>query len=377
MKKKALVTEFAPPEREQESEIKRQRNLFNDLQQFTRFADYIHDPILVLNSYRQIVYANSTAIQVIQAIGAGQPYGLRPGEALLCEHACASKCGCGTTSFCRYCGAVKAILSSLKGVEAVEECRLTQDGKRESLLFMVYTYPFEVGFEKFSIFILKDITKERQMNILEHVFFHDIKNTLTVLYGYVDMLRNVANTEETREVSSMLARISHDLCDEVMAQEQLIGATGNTLAVNITGINSLELLSKLREVYLGQDLAKNRTVLIARTAQEVEFKSDLSLLKRVLGNMLKNALEAIEEGETVTLGCTRVGNNVRFTVHNPGFITPDIQSQVFKWSFSTKGKNRGLGTYSMRLLSERYLQGKVSFISSTAEGTTFTATYPL
>ena len=38
-----------------------------------------------------------------------------------------------------------------------------------------------------------------------------------------------------------------------------------------------------------------------------------------------------------------------------------VQLQIFKRSFSTKGAARGLGTYSMRLLSERYLKGVVSF----------------
>jgi len=38
---------------------------------------------------------------------------------------------------------------------------------------------------------------------------------------------------------------------------------------------------------------------------------------------------------------------------------------------------RGLGTYSMKLLSERYLEGCVGFTSSAKHGTTFTARYPL
>jgi sensor histidine kinase regulating citrate/malate metabolism len=54
-----------------------------------------------------------------------------------------------------------------------------------------------------------------------------------------------------------------------------------------------------------------------------------------------------------------------------------VQLQLFQRSFSTKGKNRGLGTYSMKLLSERYLQGSISFKVSEKEGTTFFARYPL
>jgi sensor histidine kinase regulating citrate/malate metabolism len=58
-------------------------------------------------------------------------------------------------------------------------------------------------------------------------------------------------------------------------------------------------------------------------------------------------------------------------------IPRDVQLQLFKRSFSTKGEGRGLGTYSMKLLTERYLNGRVGFRTSESAGTTFTASYPL
>jgi sensor histidine kinase regulating citrate/malate metabolism len=93
--------------------------------------------------------------------------------------------------------------------------------------------------------------------------------------------------------------------------------------------------------------------------------------------MLKNALEASEPGQTITMSCQIIDHNVRFQVHNTAYIRPEIQMQIFLRSFSTKGSNRGLGTYSMRLLSERYLKGKVWFTSSREDGTRFYASYPL
>ncbi len=67
---------------------------------------------------------------------------------------------------------------------------------------------------------------------------------------------------------------------------------------------------------------------------------------------------------------------VWFEVHNPAYMPRDIQLQVFQRSFSTKGEGRGLGTYSIKLLTERYLCGTVSFKSSPEEGTVFRVEYP-
>jgi len=105
--------------------------------------------------------------------------------------------------------------------------------------------------------------------------------------------------------------------------------------------------------------------------------SDRVLLLRVLCNLVKNALEASRAGETVTIGCAKQDGQIEFWVHNAGAMPRDVQLQVFQRSFSTKGQGRGLGTYSIKLLTERYLQGHVSFATSPEAGTTFRVRYPL
>jgi sensor histidine kinase regulating citrate/malate metabolism len=104
--------------------------------------------------------------------------------------------------------------------------------------------------------------------------------------------------------------------------------------------------------------------------QPVVF-TDGVLLGRVLGNLIKNALEASSRGQTVTVAF----DNSRyplFTVHNPAVMPEEVQLQMFQRSFSTKeGKGRGIGSYSVKLLTEKYLRGKVWFTSCRDVGTTF------
>jgi signal transduction histidine kinase len=108
----------------------------------------------------------------------------------------------------------------------------------------------------------------------------------------------------------------------------------------------------------------------------VDFVSDQNLLKRVIGNMAKNALEASKPGDSITLGCRREDGRICFYVHNPGYMQKSVQLQVFQRSFSTKGVGRGLGTYSIKLLTTRYLGGEVHFDTSPEKGTTFTVSIP-
>ena len=115
---------------------------------------------------------------------------------------------------------------------------------------------------------------------------------------------------------------------------------------------------------------------MAPDAPDLPLVSDRTLVNRVLGNMVKNALEAIEPGQRVLLGCTGSTDAVEFWVQNPGIMPREVQLQVFQRSFSTKGRGRGLGTYSIKLLTEHYLNGKAWFTTSIDEGTTFVIRLP-
>ena len=86
---------------------------------------------------------------------------------------------------------------------------------------------------------------------------------------------------------------------------------------------------------------------------------------------------ASQPGQTVSAGFQAQEGGVEFWVHNPTTMPREVQLQVFKRSFSTKGSSRGLGTYSVKLLTQRYLQGRVWFTSSPEEGTTFRVWLPL
>ena len=370
-------TQFAPAARSPQAEIIRQARLFAALPDFKFLADFVPDPLLVLNHNRQAIFANSAALAVSASAGHKAPLGMRPGEILNCLHATTSECGCGTSAFCRYCGAVRAILSSLKGEEAVEECRLTREDSGDAFLFLAHATPYRIGDERLAVFMLRDITDEKRRQILERIFFHDVRNTLTALHGWVSVLGDKIEGAELLTIFRTLNELSQELIDEIRAQEQLVKAENRTLSIEMSAINSRALLEEACSVYAKLATGQNKNIVIARKCASVTFQCDASLLKRVLGNMLKNALEAVESGGKVTLGCSIEGNDVRFYVHNAGYIPLDVQSQIFKISFSTKGKGRGLGTYSMRLLSERYLRGKVTFTSSPEKGTIFTASYPI
>lgn len=363
-------------ERLPEDELQKQKQFFSEKNLFTELLDSTPAYLAVLNEYRQIVYANKALFDLINDNNIELPFGKRPGEVLNCQRAFLTSSGCGTSDFCEACNARKAILSSLNGEEDIQECRIIQKDTHEALDLRVWTRKLEVENHIFSVFTFVDISHEKRRMSLERIFFHDVLNSAGGIKSYLNLMKD-ASKEEIDELLPMISDLSNRLIEEIKSQQDLSFAERDELKVNIRRCNPLSILRNIAASYSKQNISDNKEIEIDSHCDAVEFESDELLISRVLGNMLKNAMESSVKNSKIRIGCILINDKIRFFVNNPGYIPQDIQSQIFQRSFSTKGSGRGLGTYSMKLITERYLKGKVFFKSSEAEGTTFYAEYPI
>lgn len=370
-------TEFAPPERSRDEEILSDARLVAESPGLTQTLDMTPGQALILNENRQIVYANR-AFQEMAGNGPIQNLlGQRPGEVLGCAYSDRNAAGCGTTRFCSECGAMKAMLASQKGEAARQECEILKKNG-DALDLKVWTTPLDLRGRHFTLFTLADQGAEKRRRALERIFYHDVLNTAGGLYGYADLLSElVPAEEESGRYARSIFQLSEAIIEEIQAQKELSAAENQELVPRFVPVQARALLEEVTRSYQAHQVSRGRTVQVAPDSVEVTLTTDRTLLKRVLGNMTKNALEASDPGQSVTLRCQDQDGWTAFSVHNPKAMPEKVQLQVFKRSFSTKGSGRGLGTYSIKLLTERYLGGRVWFISSPEQGTTFTALLPL
>jgi DNA-binding response OmpR family regulator len=330
----------------------------------------------VLNRNRQVVLANRLSVDRLGMDKLKSLYGLRPGEALNCHNAALSPFGCGTAPACKTCGALKAIVSAQQGQPDTQECRIRREVDGNALDLRVWTRPLALGDTDCIVFQAHDISNEKRREALERTFFHDLLNVAGGLKNGLGMLSELS-PEEQAELLPMLVTSGKGLVDEIEAQKDLLAIEAGTYDAKPIPFRTSEILQAAYDLYRHHPVAAGRHLRVENAIPETVLTSDRRLMARVLGNMVKNALEACAEGDRVTMGCMARGDGVAFWVHNPQFMPEEVQMQVFQRSYSTKGRGRGLGTFGMRLLTERYLQGEIGFTSSATSGTTFTACYPL
>lgn len=361
---------FAPPERLSGELIRQQAAALGEA---ATLLDCLPDCAMILNAQRQVIFANHALRSFVGESGGARLLGLRPGELFRCGEAAHAPSGCGTGQACDTCGAVQAVLGALAGAKTTAECRLATSAV-EAFDLRITASPFRHPSGDHALVIATDISNEKRRQVLERIFFHDLLNTVGKIQSMTELIRtDPAFIEVFKEDLCETAEI---LVGEIQSQRLLLAAERHELRVTLAPARSGEQLEHVAQIYRTHELAKGKEISISPDSADFTFPTDLALLQRVLGNLVKNALEASPPHEGIELGAEERPDHFVLWCHNRQPIPPEVRRQLFQRSFSTKGPGRGLGTYSIRLLTERYLGGKVALSSDPESGTRFELQFP-
>lgn len=165
-----LPTDYAPAERTPPEILQRQHDAWMAHEQTHLIGDAVPNVVLIINHTRQVVYANSR-VTLFGNYQTPESYlGLRPGELINCTNAFKNAGGCGTTGFCKTCGAVNTILNGLIGKKDEQECTIRRGEGQQPFQLRVNATPVQLGGEDYVIFSIQDISIEKEnLRLLEEV----------------------------------------------------------------------------------------------------------------------------------------------------------------------------------------------------------------
>lgn len=188
----------------------------------------------------------------------------------------------------------------------------------------------------------------------------------------VEWIDNVLTTEkmvgEIREASNRISK----LVSSVKSYSHM-DRSGDKEAINVhEGIhNTLTILNhKLRKnkVKLEEDLESDLPKIQASPGE----------LNQVWTNVIDNALDAMEEGGTLSIVTKSVGDNVNVTIRDSGPGIPDeIKDRIFDPFFTTKdvGKGTGMGLEVVKRIVDKH-QGSIK-LESVPGSTNFEFCFPI
>ncbi len=216
---------------------------------------------------------------------------------------------------------------------------------------------------------------------------HELRTPLAIVRGEAEVAlsKDDRSPAEYRESLSILHDESKRLTKIVEDLFTLARVDAGQVAVNFAPVYLDEIVSDaIRSMRV---LADQRQVAITIDGgAEMPFDGDESLLRRMILNLLDNAVKYSHRGGKVVVNLLSTGDKYQISVSDNGIGIPDEdQPKIFdrfyrvdrarSRSDETATSGAGLGLSITRWIAEMH-GGKIVLVSSTADGSTFSVIFP-
>jgi signal transduction histidine kinase len=209
---------------------------------------------------------------------------------------------------------------------------------------------------------------------------HELRTPVSIIRTAADVTLSQPHRDELeyREALTAASQQSSRLTRLVDDMLVLARADGGGYPVVLAEVDLAELVAGCVRELGGR--ADDRDIHVSTSLELVRMKGDDALLRRMLGNLLNNALTYTPRGGSVTVSLARVPNGVELRVADTGpGIPPEDRDRVFE-RFVRLDPARGAGGAGLGLAIARWVAeahgGGVRIVSSGSEGTIFAANLP-
>jgi PAS domain S-box-containing protein len=223
---------------------------------------------------------------------------------------------------------------------------------------------------------LKDAERLATIGTTAGMVGHDIRNPLQAIVGDLYLLEcDLASMPEGGAKEGMkesLAAIkkSVDYINKIVLDLQ-------DYARPIKPVRQETDFEKLcSDVLFTNDFPKNIDATYCVDEEAKKFFADPELVKRILTNLVNNAIQAMPKGGKLEIQAQKEDGEVVLTVQDYGAgVPPEHKDKLFTPLFTTKSKGQGFGLAVVKRMTEA-LSGTVTFESEEGKGTKFIVRLP-
>tara|TARA_B100000809_G_scaffold225176_1_gene235967 strand:- start:23454 stop:24863 length:1410 start_codon:yes stop_codon:yes gene_type:complete len=203
---------------------------------------------------------------------------------------------------------------------------------------------------------------------------HEIKNPLTPMRLTVQSFERRFNPEDPK-ISEKLKEYSETIIQQIDIMSSIATAFSDFAQMPS---QQKELIDAVGVIKKALDIFEDRNINFESNSEKSFILVDKSQLVRVVTNLIKNAIHAVEEIEDPKINVSLINreNNFEIIVKDNGKgIQEELKSLIFEPRFTTKTSGMGLGLAMSKKIIETY-NGEIIFESEVGKGTAFTITIP-
>ncbi len=204
---------------------------------------------------------------------------------------------------------------------------------------------------------------------------HEIRNPLNAIAIAAQRLKSEYDVKEDKEGFEELAstiRSEIERLNSIIVEFLALARSGQLKKERV------DLKAFISEIVglFENEAAQNDIALEAELSDEIIVSIDVQEMKKVLGNLIKNALEAAGKNGRIVIKSSMVDGRAEISIEDSGHgIDPDKINDIFTPYFTTKEHGTGLGlSISHRIVSDH--GGNISAENTADGGARFTISIP-
>lgn len=207
---------------------------------------------------------------------------------------------------------------------------------------------------------------------------HEIRNPLTTVKGFIQLIKPYLS-EIGKEEYARIALDEIDRANEII-YEFLNAAKPKKNKRQIIDVN--KLVKDTLILYESEAILRNLEIETFYSGENAKLYIDTKQIKQVLVNLIKNAMEAIEEFHgnlkgSILIKTDKVNGNAVILIKDNGVgMKDETIKNLFTPFFSTKETGTGIGLSVCKQIIEEH-GGKISVSSQPNLGTTFQIELPI
>jgi PAS domain S-box-containing protein len=199
---------------------------------------------------------------------------------------------------------------------------------------------------------------------------HDLRNPLQAITGALHLLRKESLTEKEKDEMLQLIQNSVHYSDAIVRD-----LTEYSTEIHLEPIETTPksiITDAVRTVRLPEKITLHEL-----SQEHPIIMVDLDRMRRVIVNIIENAIDAMPQGGTLTISSEQFNGNVEIDVSDTGPGMPEkIMQNLWKPFQTTKAKGLGLGLAICKRIVDAH-GGTISMNSKAGEGVTVTIRLPL
>ena len=226
---------------------------------------------------------------------------------------------------------------------------------------------------------------ERIREQFNQMIVHDLKNPLTAIINYLDLIRRSEHQDKestellingARRSSRVMMGLVMDLLDTARLQE-------GQLILKSQPYNLAALMHETAADFRPWAKEEQKTIQVVVEDPLVWMNIDGDLFKRVLTNLVANAIKHTPPQTTITLSTEQTADSLRILVRDNGYGIPEEQQSMLFERFAAvesinmrRYRSTGLGLYFCKLVVEQH-GGNIRVHSKPQQGATFEISLPI